>query len=126
VLKINSVKYTVDCSYFGLESSEHDYILFKETDLLNCATGEVTVCPANTAIYSAKTSKCLASIFFPDYNLQQSVPKTPTNKSSNSQTFRNINHYGCFIFRSNDKLFSAALKAGRLGRLAMNYFLTPV
>ena len=32
--------------------------------LLNCVTGEITVCPANTAVYGAKTLKCLASIFF--------------------------------------------------------------
>jgi len=64
VSKTNFVKYTVDYSYFGLESSRHDYVLFKETDLLNCVTGEITVCPANTAICSAKTLKCLTSIFF--------------------------------------------------------------
>ena len=64
VSKANVVKYTVDYYYFGLESSRHEYILFKETDLLNCVTGQVTLCPANTAAYSAKTLKCFASIFF--------------------------------------------------------------
>ena len=55
VSKTSLVKYTVDYYYFGLESSRYDYILLKETDLLNCVTGEITVCPANTAVYSEKT-----------------------------------------------------------------------
>jgi len=49
VSKTSFVKYTVDYFYFGLESSRHDYILLKEADLLNCVTGEITVCPANMA-----------------------------------------------------------------------------
>jgi len=64
VSKTNFVKYTVDYSYFGLESSRHDYILLKQTDLLNCVRGEITVCPANTAVYSAKTLNCLSSMYF--------------------------------------------------------------
>jgi len=32
--------------------------------LLNCVTGEITVCPSNTAVYSAKTLNCLSSIYF--------------------------------------------------------------
>ena len=64
VSKTSFVKYTVDYSYFGLESSRHDYILLKETDLLNCVTGEITVCPANTAVYSEKTLNCLPSVYF--------------------------------------------------------------
>jgi len=54
VLKTNFVKYTVDYSYFGPESSRPDYISLKETDLLNCVTGEITICTADTAVYSAK------------------------------------------------------------------------
>ena len=76
VSKTNFVKY-----YFCLESSQHDYVLFKETDLLNCVTGEITVCQANTAVYSAKTLKCLASIFFQTTTYNN---LTPTNKLSNS------------------------------------------
>jgi hypothetical protein len=64
VSKTNFVKYTLGYFYFCLESSRHDYILLKETGLLNCVTGEVTVCPANTAVYSAKTLNCLCSIYF--------------------------------------------------------------
>ena len=64
VSKTNSVKYCIDCFYFGLENSRNDYVLFKGTNLLNCVTGEITVCPANTAVYSAITLKCLPSIFF--------------------------------------------------------------
>jgi hypothetical protein len=64
VSKTSFVKYTVDFSYFGLESSRHDYILLKENDLLICVTGEITVCPTNTAVYSAKTLNCLSSIYF--------------------------------------------------------------
>ena len=62
--KTNFVKYYIGYSYFGLESSGHDYDLFKETDFLNCVTGKITVCPANMAVYSAKTLTCLASIYF--------------------------------------------------------------
>jgi len=58
VSKTNFVKYTVGYSYFGLESSRHDHILLKETDLLNCVAGEITVCPANRAVYSTKTLNC--------------------------------------------------------------------
>jgi len=55
VSETSFVKYSVDYFYFGLESGRHDYILLKETDLLNCVTGEIAVCPANTAVYSEKT-----------------------------------------------------------------------
>jgi len=63
VSKNNFVNYFIEYSYFDLENRRHDYILFEETDLLNCVTGKITICPANTAVYSAKTLKCLLSIF---------------------------------------------------------------
>ena len=52
VSKTNFFQYSIDYSYFGLENSRHDYLLFKETD------------PANMAVYSSKTLNCLSSIFF--------------------------------------------------------------
>ena len=64
VSKTNFVKYFIDYSYFCLENSRHDYVLFKETDLFNCITGEITICPANTAVYSVKTLTCVPSLFF--------------------------------------------------------------
>ena len=36
VSKTNFVQCSIDYPYFGLENSRHDYILFKETDLLKC------------------------------------------------------------------------------------------
>ena len=68
VSKTNFVKYSIDSSYFGLESSRHDYVLFKETDLLNCVKCNITVCPANMPVYSAKTLTCLASVYFQTSN----------------------------------------------------------
>ena len=32
--------------------------------MLQCVTGEITICPANTAVYSSKTLKCLSNLFF--------------------------------------------------------------
>jgi len=70
VAETKFVAYSIEYSYFGLESNRHDYVLLKETDLLNCVTSKVTVCPANMAVYSAKTLTCLASIYFqtPNHN----------------------------------------------------------
>jgi len=64
VSKTNFVQYSINYSYFGLENSRHDYILFKETNLLKCVMGEINICPAKTAVYSSKTLNCLSSIFF--------------------------------------------------------------
>ena len=57
-------QYTLDFLYFGLDNIQRNYILFTEADLSYCSKGSITVCPANTAIYSTQVVTCESSLFF--------------------------------------------------------------
>lgn len=68
------VKYSIDFPYFGLDSSQRDYILLTEADLSLYSAGSITVCLANIAIYNMhmQTLICESSLFFQttdNYNL---------------------------------------------------------
>jgi len=108
VSKINFVQYSIDYSYFGLENIRHDFILFKETYLLKCVRARLT--------YAQLTRQCIGQNFklsveyiFPDLNLQQHMPQTPTCKSSNSDPSETQDP----LFRSNASLLYAAWKTTR-------------
>ena len=57
-------QYTVDYSYFGSQISQRVYLMLTETDYSRCKKGSITICPANTPVYSAQTVTCLSSLFF--------------------------------------------------------------
>jgi len=42
--------------------------MLTETDYSHCKTGSITICPANTPVYSAQTMTCLSSLFIQSTN----------------------------------------------------------
>jgi hypothetical protein len=59
-----SVQYSIDSPYFGLQSSQRDYILFTEADYQHCSKGSITLCSASTPIYRANLFTCESSLYF--------------------------------------------------------------
>jgi hypothetical protein len=57
-------QYIVDYSYFGLQISQHANLMLTETDYSHSKKGSITICPADTTVYSAQTVTCLYSLFF--------------------------------------------------------------
>jgi hypothetical protein len=53
----------LDYTYFGIDNIQRNYILFMETEMRSCTKGSVTVCPANSAIYSAQEITCESSLY---------------------------------------------------------------
>jgi hypothetical protein len=64
----NFVKYVTEFSYFGLNESYRDYIFLTEAHRNRCSKSRITLCSADTAIYSAQTVTCESSLFFQDTN----------------------------------------------------------
>ena len=58
------VKYSVEYSYLGIQTSHRDYILFSERDFSKCNKGDIVICPADTTIYSAQRLICVFSLYF--------------------------------------------------------------
>jgi len=68
------VKYSVEYSYLGIQTSQRDYILFSETDFSKCSKGDIVICPADTTMYSAQRLSCVFSLYFqtvPHYRLHK-------------------------------------------------------
>ena len=57
------VQYIPEFSFFGIDTVQHNYILFTEVELSHCTQSSITVCPANTAIYSTQLKTCELSLF---------------------------------------------------------------
>jgi hypothetical protein len=66
-----SVQYSDDYHYLGFQSSQRDYILFTDTDYRHCSNGSITLCPANTPIYSGHLFTCESSLYFQTANKHQ-------------------------------------------------------
>ena len=58
------VRYSIDYTYFAIQHSQRDYLLFTETDYNLCYRGSVTICPSNVPIFSAQTKTCEMSLYF--------------------------------------------------------------
>jgi len=48
------VLYQIDFPYFVIGSSQRDYALLTETELQQCTSSTVTICPVSTAFYDIK------------------------------------------------------------------------
>jgi len=57
------VKYSIEFPYFGLSDNQH-IILLTEADLGHYKINDITVCPADVAIYSSQTLNYESSLFF--------------------------------------------------------------
>ena len=57
-------QFQVDYDYFGLQHSQRGYILLTEASYNHCKRASLTICPADTPVYSAQTLTCEASLFF--------------------------------------------------------------
>jgi hypothetical protein len=69
------VRHSIDYTYFAIQHSKRDYLLFTETDYNHCYRGSVTICPSNVPIFSAQTKTCEMSLYFQTsaiYNLCRS------------------------------------------------------
>jgi hypothetical protein len=51
------VKYSVDCAFFALQHSRRSYILLTEADYIRCDKEIITICPAESAVYSSQSLK---------------------------------------------------------------------
>ena len=58
------VKYSVEYSYLGIQTSQRDYILFSEIDFSKCSKGDIVICPADTTLYGARRLSCVFSLYF--------------------------------------------------------------
>jgi hypothetical protein len=58
------IQYSVYYPYFATQTGQQDYTLLSETDFSQCSKGDIVVCPANTAVYSAHRLTCKFSLFF--------------------------------------------------------------
>jgi len=57
-------KYSVDYAFFALQHSRRSYLLLTEADYSRCDKGSITICPAESAVYSSQSLKCESSLFF--------------------------------------------------------------
>jgi hypothetical protein len=60
----NSVGYSIEFPYFGIDDSHCDYILLTEAHWRRCTTIGIVLCPADVAIYSQQIVTCESSLFF--------------------------------------------------------------
>ena len=61
-------KYSVDYAFFALQHSRRSYLLLTEADYSRCDKGSITICPAETAVYSSQSLKGESSLFFQTEN----------------------------------------------------------
>jgi len=52
------VQYLPEFLFFGIDTVQHNYILFAEAELSHCTQSSTTVCPANAAVYSTQMKTC--------------------------------------------------------------------
>jgi len=62
------VKYSVDYALFALKHRRRSYLLLTEADYSRCDKGSITICPAETAMYSSQSLNCESSLFFQTEN----------------------------------------------------------
>jgi len=101
-------QYVVDYSYFGLQISQHAYILLTETDYSHCKKGSITICPANMPVYSTQTMTCLSSLYFQNTNTH-SVCRRKLLFSTWHLLFNTTEKYGFSIFQRSTRFHCDAL-----------------
>jgi len=57
------VRYSIDYTYFAIQHSKRDYLLFTETDYNHCYRCSATICPSNVPIFSAQSKTCEMSLY---------------------------------------------------------------
>jgi len=58
------VLYQIDFPYFVIGSSQRDYALLTETELQQCTSSTVTVCPVSTGFHDIQTTTYTLSLYF--------------------------------------------------------------
>ena len=57
------VQYIPEFSYFGVDHIQRSYILFTEVEISRCTQNSITICPADTAVYSTQVITCAFSLY---------------------------------------------------------------
>jgi hypothetical protein len=57
-------QYQINYAYLGLQHSQRGYILLSEASYSHCKKADITVCPADTPMYSTQALTCEATLFF--------------------------------------------------------------
>ena len=92
------VRYSIDYTYFAIQHSQRDYLLFTETDYNLCYRGSVTICPSNVPIFSAQSKKCEISLYF-QTSATKFLCRRQLNYDPKAQSFRNVEKYGSTTFQ---------------------------
>ena len=58
------VRYSIDYTYFRIQHSKRDYLLFTENDYNRCYRRSFTICPFNVPIIGAQTKTLEMSLYF--------------------------------------------------------------
>jgi hypothetical protein len=58
------IHYIPEFSYFGIDTVQHNYILFSESEYRSCSTHVISVCPASNVIFNTQLTTCESSLFF--------------------------------------------------------------
>ena len=58
------VMYSIEHSYLGIDNKRQDLSFCTQADLSRCTVYHITICPANTAVYTAQKMTRLSSIYF--------------------------------------------------------------
>jgi len=125
------VKYSVDYAFFALKHSRRSYLLLTEADYSLCDKGIITICLAETAVYSSQSLKCESSLFF----FKQRTPTVYVDGSSSftaAHRFCNVMvNYGSTIFLNNNRKLCDAPMTIRKCFVPchlpeMGYYITPL
>ena len=57
------VQYLPEFLFFGIDTVQHNYILYTEAELSHCTQSSITVCLANAATYSPQMKTCELSLY---------------------------------------------------------------
>jgi hypothetical protein len=96
-ITFDKLKYSVEYSYLGIETSQHDYILFSETGFGKCSRGDIIICQADTTIYSAQRLSCVFSLYFQFHTT--TFVKESYYFTTKLLHYNDIIHDGSIIFR---------------------------
>jgi hypothetical protein len=96
------VKYSTEFPYFGLSDNQHDFVLLTEAGMSHCKNNDITVCPADVAIYNSKTLNCESCLFFQTLTDQNMCQRSLLLKHR-TPTLRRHKKPGFIIFRNRDR-----------------------
>jgi hypothetical protein len=64
VLNDTFALYQLEYNYFGLSHSQRDFTLMTEADVQRCHAGNITICPADRALYDIRSVTCESKLYF--------------------------------------------------------------